>query len=167
MTTFDTACERVKRVIFDLGYGYKATDDLVGDLAIDLIAASAGSIGCLNQDQGGGVFIWVKTRLLERNFFEHGWNTEPSERIVSGVFHFWPWDEEKYGEWHDDEKVVSRIEERLSGVQRSPIERLRDAKPICRTTHKVAQLKGLQCTKCKRWYLTKERLEIHKGKCKG
>lgn len=167
MATFDSRYALIKKAIEDMGYGYRATDELVGDLTVELLSRYTVSCGCLTDRLGTGIFIWVKSRLLERGFFDFGWDSEPEERHVTCVFHFPSWDAEKYGEWDDHPQITTLIEQMASGVQRSPVQRLRDAKPINRTTYKVASEKGLQCPKCGRYFKTQERVKKHGEKCTG
>ena len=72
---------------------------------------------------GSSVRDWIRLELCDRGYFKIGGLT--TRRLVIGIFHFWPWDIERYGP-QPTEYCGSNIDT----TARSPIPRLAHKSPM-------------------------------------
>ena len=120
--------------------------------------ADGGMYGCLHHG-GSGVHTWIKSRLREMNLLPKcGGQCDESEH-VSGVFHFYPWDTERYGDFFAPAEL--KIETFKSGTQRSPLSRIGDASPVNTVARKIIQNHDHHCPFCTRYFRNPAALALH------
>ena len=108
----------------------------IDEITMKLIQVRMNSRGCLDAG-GSGVTCWIKSRLMEmRCMPDVGCLSGENINHISGVFHFWTWDEDTHGPWTEIEHASSRQKREEA---RSPIDRLLspNGSPINSTTAKV------------------------------
>lgn len=90
---------------------------------------------------GGGVKPFIRNRLLELEPFYSDQNDDNNDRLVV-VLHFWPWDKEKYGEFHDCDlrEFFSKSRKKLV-ESKSPISKIveENAVPINKQAYDVSK----------------------------
>lgn len=115
---------------------------------------------CCLGEGGSGVLTWVQSRCNERGL------THPCDGKsatfgdgMTGRFHFWRWDEERFGPWKKDGGIA--IESRNAGVKRSPLSRLIDSSPINSIARKIAGEGDKPCPYCNRYFRNPAAMALH------
>lgn len=126
--------EEIKRHLVSLEI--EPDDHLVLMIEFDLGKRTKGW-GCISPG-GCSVRSWIQYWLVERGAFPVGEMLQ-EEKTVTCVFHFWPWDTDKYGP-QPTEDVGTNLD-----TMRSPVWRIQKASPInrvaCRVTGQTTRTK--------------------------
>lgn len=133
--TDETVSEEINARIAEFKKHLSNRDIEVDDLTLIMLAHELARVqhrcGCLHPG-GGGVDTWIASRVSQLGLIEVGC-CNPDADHSCGTFHFWAWDEAKYGPWEEGKQA-----EKSSQTARSPTTKLRESKPVNRTTWKVA-----------------------------
>lgn len=105
---------------------------LIDLIESDLRKRTKGCFGCISPG-GSSVRSWIQYWLVMRGLLPVGQKIQGIDTVTC-LFHFWPWDCDKYGPQPTGD-VGTNLD-----TMRSPIWRVRDANPInrvaCRVTNK-------------------------------
>ncbi len=130
MTLRDEVVHQLKLIDIDFEECKEWIDGFIDSLVTRIAKIQKHSrIGCMYHS---GIDVWIRSRVRDETTLMKGGCKEP-ESFVSGVLHFWSWDEEKYGpapgKESSDPKVARQTLQEL-------VERC--CTPIDRVSHKVA-----------------------------
>lgn len=100
-------------------------------LAVELAGLAADYNGCISVG-GSSVKDWIRLRLAKDGILSAGGRCLDDSWHVVGLFHFWPWDESRYGP-QPTEDCSQPVD-----TMRSPLHRIADADPIDRTASRIS-----------------------------